>query len=183
MISDEFRCIFLHPIKCGGKSVEQAIWNVRPEPGSADHRTIIDLREELSEKVNGYFKFMFCRNPWERLVSIYFGRQQILGLNLPPFEQFVHEADPETKPTKSQINWITDLNGSLCIDFVGRFENYRAEWKKVCERIGIDRPLPWLNRSRHEHYSTYYTDKLKNIVQSKYPADIEQFGYTFSRDG
>ena len=178
MISNELKCIFLHPNKCGGKSVESALWNVEVKPGSADHRTIAMFREQYPDKVDEYFKFMFSRNPWDRLVSIYHGRKQILKVDMPSFEDFVRTADPLKSPTQAQYLWIQD-GDRYTVDFVGKLERYDEDWKKVCRILEIDVPLPHHNKSRHKPYWKLYTDELADIVAEKYKEDIEYFGYKF----
>jgi hypothetical protein len=174
MISDKLKIIFLHPNKCGRKSVEKALWETEPVPGSADHRTMqMHLLEDRGRALS-YFKFMFCRNPWDRLVSIYHGRKQILNIEMPSFEEFVLNADSSKSPYQSQVTWIkTDIG--MQIDFIGRFERYEEDWARL--NFGV--PLPHLNRSRHKHYSELYTPELVEIVSEKYSEDIEFFGYEF----
>ncbi|MCH2131817.1 MAG: sulfotransferase family protein [Pirellulaceae bacterium] len=179
MISNEHKCIFLHPNKCGGKSVEYLLWGVEPKSSSADHRFINEVYDEYGEEnVSGYYKFMFCRNPWERLVSIYHGRKQILKQKLPSFEKFVLKADPSRKPFRAQILWIK-YKDRYEVDFIGRFENYAQDWKKVCKVLGIEKELVKLNSSSYLPFKEYYNDRLKDFVAKQYKEDIDFFGYDF----
>jgi hypothetical protein len=179
LISHESRYLFLHPNKCGGKSVEKAIWSVEPRPGSSDHRTLEDYINIYGQKVCDYYTFMFCRNPWDRLVSIYHGRKQILKVDMPTFEKFVREVDPGATPAKSQVSWLK-VNGKIMApDFLGRMERYGDDWLTLSSNIGINTTLPHLNRSAHKSYEKYYTKELANIVFNKYSEDIKYFGYTF----
>jgi len=178
MISDELKCIFLHPNKCGGKSIESALWDVTPIPGSADHRTIVEYESLYPDKTRDYFKFMFCRNPWDRLVSIYHGRKQILKVQMPSFNSFVRNFEPNESPTQSQVLWIKS-GSKYNIDFVGRFENYENDWIHICKELGIKKVLPHKNKSKHIHYSELYDKKLEEVVRIKYKDDIEYFEYDF----
>jgi hypothetical protein len=180
MISHDLKCIFFHPNKCGGKSIENAIWGVRPTPGSADHKNAEEYIKEVGKDiVDKYYTFMFCRNPWDRLVSIYFGRKQILKVNMPSFEEFIKLSDPNVKPTKSQLSWIKNDAGVLKLNFLGRFENYKNDWKTLCNNLDIDIELPHLNKSSHRQYQDYYSRELRDIVYFKYKDDIEFFNYRF----
>ena len=131
------------------------------------------------------FKFSFIRNPWDRLVSVY--HHTIKHHNL-PFDKYCHNLYknglPEKKVrmeyTSQQVNW---LDGP--VDFIGRYENMKEDWKKLCVTIyGKEKPLEkFLTHKGPKYekkpYKTYYTDKLKNVVAELYSDDIEQFGYKF----
>ena len=90
----------------GGQKHRKSALGVEPVPGSADHRTMQMHLHENKERALTYFKFMFCRNPWDRLVSIYHGRQQILGYKMPTFENFIRNIDPNKPPGQLQTTWI-----------------------------------------------------------------------------
>lgn len=179
MISHKSKYLFLHPNKCGGKSIERAIWSVEPRPGSSDHRTLEDYINIYGHEVYSYYKFIFCRNPWDRLVSIYHGRKQILKVDMPTFERFVREADPSASPTKSQVSWLKVKGEIIAPDFLGRMERYSDDWSILSSNIEVNTTLPHLNRSAHKSYEKYYTKELANIVYNKYSEDIKYFGYTF----
>ena len=68
MINHEFQFIFTKIGKTASSSVEHALTDL---PGSEDfgHWHILD---SISNRTQGYFKFAFLRNPWDRCVSRYF---------------------------------------------------------------------------------------------------------------
>jgi hypothetical protein len=179
MIIDKYKTIFLHPNKCAGKSVEWILGGKKPEPGSSDHLILKGYRARYGDKVDRYFKFMFCRNPWDRMVSIYFGRTQLYGIKEPPFKEFVKLAKPNKNPTQKQINWIKDVDGKINVDYVGRFEHINEHWDIIRKRLGVTDDLPHANKSKHKPYWHYYDDKTKDIVAEKYAEDINYFKYKF----
>lgn len=170
MISHELRCIFLHPNKCGGKSIEKAIWNVTPKIGSADHRTPSQFIQEYGQEVwDSYFKFGFCRNPWDRMVSVYHGRKQILKKDIrEPFHEWVF-----VNTVRPQSLWLRE------VDFVGRFERFEEDFEKVKERLNIDVKLPHENASKRKHYTEYYDEPSIEIVRSRFREDIERYEYEY----
>lgn len=178
MISHKHRCVFVHIPKTGGMSIENAFlksldlkfykgqspslllsYNKNPSvgPPSLAHLSAKDyvrhsyLSQELFES---YFKFAFVRNPWERMVSIYkyFGYHRILK-----FERFLEVQFPVLKKkrnyfVKPQVEYIFDENGKQLIDFIGRFEQLRADFKEVQESLKHPvSELSHINRAPQAH--------------------------------
>jgi hypothetical protein len=90
----------------------------------------------------------------------------------------------------SQLSWITDKNGKLAVDFIGRFENLNEDFRTILTRINKMHPLPeercacWTlshsNKSnRGHHYSFYYNDETVERVREHCREDIEEFGYEY----
>ncbi len=193
MICHKLRCIFIHINRNGGKSIERAIWNIESTSASSDHTMIRGWEERLHRDIfDSYFKFTFSRNPWDRIVSLYHYYKQTKRsykdkkyLNpesiMDSFENFVDFLNSEhgkiVAPT--QISWIEDSNDKPRIDFVGRFENFEDDWNKICKRLGIERKLPHLNKSEHDHYRIYYSKELIEKVGELYKEDIKFFNYNF----
>ena len=124
--------------------------------------------------IETYFKFAFVRNPWSRMVSFYEFRLR-QGKSNSSFDTFLN-----THPHCPQFDWVS-LNGVISLDFVGKFENLISDFKHICEKLSIPNPtLPHKNKSSYQHYSTYYTEDLKNIVHDHYTDDINAFNYVFN---
>lgn len=128
---------------------------------------------------NSYFKFAFDRNPWDRQVSIYHHRFRRAKLP-PPFPKFMAGG----KGARVNNFEIYSLDGDICVDFLGRYENLSADLQVVLERIGIKANLQ-LPRAKGEArkskipYQDYYDERSKNIVADWYRREIGHFGYEF----
>ena len=173
MICHPYRSVFIHIPKTGGISVEHVFlrlvgltWDTRAplllrgndDPAKGPPRLAhLKATEYVScgyltrEQFDGYFKFSFVRNPWDRMVSEYKYRGHPMRMT---FKTWLFEHLPAPSFTDAychlvpQHEFIYDGEGRLLADFVGRYESFQAGFDVVCDRLGIPRtPLPHENRS------------------------------------
>lgn len=188
--------IFLHVPKTGGKTV-RTLFDIRryydPKPHvipSPQHLTCDLLRDRLGdEKYESYYKFAFVRNPWSRLVSDYFWRQQLpKKRNVPPFDEFVdhvqrvvasgrfyeHEFDDHFIP---QVQYTSD------VDDVFRFEDFSGSIQKLASKLGLKiGPVAEKQPKPYDKYWQYYDKRSRSVVAETYKEDIEAFGYEFEEE-
>lgn len=156
------------------------------------HAKARDMQKELSEEVyNNFYKFSFVRNPWDWQVSYYHFilkekdhvRHELVK-SLDGFEEYLEWVISTKNPfpkgaTKLQKDLITDLEGKIIVDFVGRYETLEADFDLVCQRLNIKASLPCLNKSKHRDYREYYNNRTRKLVEKHFQDDIALFGYTF----
>tara|TARA_Y100000310_G_C20633704_1_gene790045 strand:+ start:113 stop:814 length:702 start_codon:yes stop_codon:yes gene_type:complete len=232
MISEKYKFIFIHVYKTGGVSIQSSILNTlksnvfnnetvsdlselgckiktlsgrgredRSHITASTYRHLL-LKENRLDVWNNYFKFAFIRNPWDRLVSLYFH-------NMKNNEVFRKKYDSDVFVQKSfnkfllkytsnkkisnkilikgfnyglltNIDWISNSSREPIIDFVGRFENLQEDFDVICKKTGMPKQkLPHENKTNHKHYTEYYNEETKGLVAQKYAKDIEYFGYEF----
>ena len=79
-----------------------------------------------------------------------------------------------------QLDLLTDRDGEVCLDFVGRFENLADDFAEACRRIGVEvEPLQHLNPSQRSDYRGYFSADTAELVARHWAAEIEAFGYRF----
>jgi hypothetical protein len=200
MIGSNPAWIFVHIQKTGGNAVRSVL---RAELDDAHkHYLARELRQVYGEATwASCFKFAFVRNPWDRLVSWWSmiddahersgsPRNSFFGYvqqNARSFEEFlsrctdeVLDADGRKQIFRNQIDYLVDENGTVIVDFVGRFERLQESFDEVTARLGLKRiELPRLNVSRHSNYTDYYTTAMAEEVGRRYARDIDVFGYRF----
>jgi hypothetical protein len=196
IVSHRLRCIFVHVQKTAGTSIENVLRHHDADAGSnlhagRRHLHAREIRELVPRDVwDGYFKFAFVRNPFERLVSWYFMCVQVpvpngfcryVRDNFPTFESFVTGATSGMgeKTTRNQADYVNDADGAQIVDFVGRYESLTDDFAKVARRLGVAAALPRSNPSTHGDYRDYYTDAMRDIVAARYARDLDCFGYRF----
>ena len=107
--------------------------------------------------------------------------------NSTTFEEFlfnctdiIEDVDGKRSTMFNQLDYITDENGEIIVDFVGKYENLSCDISTVLKALRLEnRPLPHVNKSQHKHYSEYYTEETKDLVAERYSRDINLFGYKF----
>ena len=150
-----------------------------------DHITASEMIDALGKELfDSFFSFAFVRNPWDWQVSLYKFMlkdtdhyQHELVKNLGSFEEYIKwRCENEVRYQK---DFIYSEKNELLIDFVGKFENIDADFKKICSHIRVTATLPKLNVSNTEPYQQFYTDKTRDLVRRIYKPDIELFEYDF----
>jgi hypothetical protein len=158
------------------------------------HAKVILAKEMLPREVfDELFKFAFVRNPWDLQVSSFHHirreRPQYLGghddfegflrWKLEPQRPYQYHLDTSITP---QSDYLIDLHGQVCVDFIGRYERLHDDFADICARIGI-RPtaLPHRRRAtdRGRDYRGYYNDETAELVARHFARDIELLGYAF----
>jgi len=204
LINHRHKFIFVHINKCAGQSVRRAL-----PRGTRGHNTIqhyLALVEKERRDPSEYFKFTIVRNPWDKVVSFYhYHKKRKWELfpwtldNEPDFNTFIQrlfvddggalavdvfrgrsgESTHHLRLSNS-LDWISDEDGNVLVDFIGRVENLQLDFNEICDRIGIKRrQLSHVNRSPHKPYHEYYNDISKDIVAERFQKDIDFFDYRF----
>ena len=210
MLSLKHNFLFIHIPKTGGNSIQKILEQFSEDKivklyGFQDgekrfsiknpvfpyhkHSTLREYKKLLpNEKYTPLLKFTVVRNPWERMVSLYFsphaGRTKF---NLKVFETVIQKAQTLEHFVDSR-SWVEKIMGknilkSSEINRFIRFENLEQEFKVLCSELGLGNlPLAKLNASNKKDYQEYYTHHLKKIVANKFKNEIEFFKYRFEGD-
>ena len=77
-----------------------------------------------------------------------------------------------------QYKFVCDKDGKILSDFIGRFENLDNDFQEICERLGVNKELPLMNKGkRKSDWEHYYSPQTKEMVYEYYKKDFEIFGY------
>jgi hypothetical protein len=198
--------IFICVAKVASSSINIALnHKVHPEP-KFHHMSISNLTNFYPElDLSKYYKFAFVRNPWDRFLSLYNdmyhkrgGKNEIMnysGLrNLHKtifwrtnnFKEFCLEFlnSPWTKEPhfKSQFDYLS-INGSIEVDFIGRFENLQEDWFQITKNLGFTENCHLVHATKSlvnsGNYRDHYDSQTKKTVEIFYEKDIEEWNYEF----
>ena len=192
MIHHQNKFIFVHIPKCGGHSIETVFgaWTA----GKHEHYWVNQHRQHWKlpdilgkfPTCQEYFKFIFVRNPFSRLVSeySYIKKQSKHDISDMTFKDFCLDLDKNLSKYCFDYHELTlmDYMADASFNYIGKFENLQKDFDTVCDKIGIPRQqLPHKNKSKHKHYTEYYDEETKQIVASYYAEDIKRFDYKFEQ--
>lgn len=132
-----------------------------------------------------YLKSAFVRNPFDRFVSYRaFMARDTNYMEVAPV-QFMKHVINVVKPVnevlyRPQHTFLTDADGLLIMDYIGRNETMQASCDEICRRLGMPTTqLERANSSKHKPWQEYYDRELIGRVSDLYEKDLEMFGYRF----
>ena len=170
----------------GAEFVEgQRFWN---------HMSASSLKNELPRGIfDDYFKFTTVRNPFDRMVSAFWFRLRatqsfLQKLQANPFVATKEAFKSWAIKERPRDRHVYVINGQVVADDLIRYEALEADVGRVCDIIGSHPPgeLPKLKggyRIKPEHYSHYYDQECREIVEEEFEFELKTFGYSFEAEG
>jgi hypothetical protein len=149
-----------------------------------------DIRARARATFESFFKFSSVRNPWARAVSLYYRSEGVKVSEKMSFAEFcehhVYASDTCLNPTlhRNQIDWITDEEGRIAVDYVYKIEEFAQKIDEIRDRSGGRLRLAALQsnvnaRSRSGGYRDLYDDHTRGLIARHFERDIDSFGYVF----
>lgn len=214
-ISHKYKFIFFANPKTGSSSVRQFLnpyTDVQPvlnylkrtsENPFYPHITPQETRalfKDFDWDFNSYNKFVFVRNPWARLVSLY---EHVMRnpKNKMDFTPWLYSISPNDKGgggdewqrwrkygAYSIEHYIKDDQGNILVDKVIRLEDIQKELRPFLKAMG----LPNVKGAKIKHnnkrkkstsYMKYYNEETQEYVNKLYRYDIVNYGYSFRSKG
>jgi len=129
---------------------------------------------------NSYYKFCFERNPWDRVISLYYWRCKTEPR--PSIAQFIDSG--ALKRLKRKGLELYSIDGQIAVDKVCRFENIAAELETIRTQLGIKEKLELPHaKSRFRKDKRSYRDILdeeqKTRIADMFSDEIKLMGYEF----
>ena len=188
IINNVHKFVFVAVAKTACTSIHRR-FNIHQDPvPSIYHMHLKDIIEK-NPLVKNYYKFGFVRNPYERLLSAYSNfryspehynwaypiykydtfRDFVLDIEQSECLGFIH--------LSPQFDFLS-LDNKIGVDFVGRYENLKQDFRKIEKELGLKHvELPLVRTSKHPDYKMVYDYDMKKKVQKIYQKDFEVFGY------
>jgi len=199
------KLIFVHIPKTGGQSIYHALGGdlYNPNPNKKilwgpdgdfeySHFTALEIKGAIStKKFKEYYMFTMVRNPFDRLVSLYFHKKlgrdtrfvSAEGLSFHQFVENLYEKFhliPQTRQldmahVRPQHEYVYDKNDKMLVDHIFKYENYDEIQAFITTYGGSE--LPKINTTQHLNYRAYYTKEAHAMVSEMYAKDFKRFGY------
>lgn len=210
------KILFVHIPKTGGTSIEQFFdlchaenfwfdrWDRDREAFLEKHRTKcslpklvyepqhypVEVLKELIRGYNDYFKFTFVRNPYTKLLSEYFWRENKQYLSPHDFDPVHFDfwcelmlSDLKDSHKEPQVSFLDHT-----INFVGRFEQFEADFNNLLQVLaknstGVFRyqngNFPFVNSTglSKTEIIPRILEKTKQRIVRIYRQDFEKFNY------
>ncbi|HEY6206442.1 MAG TPA: sulfotransferase family 2 domain-containing protein [Chthoniobacterales bacterium] len=198
MISFQKRFLFVHIPKTGGNSIQSVLARysddeITRRPGQdgierfgvsnpkyklKKHSALAEYRAALGDKKFAQlYKFAAVRNPWDRLVSLYFTPIRQKQWDRKAFKKTITQALSAADHLRLDEH---DADPFANVNRIIQFEQLAEDFSAVCADLGIPaEPLPRYNKSERQHYSQYYDDELRALVAERFALEIARLGYTF----
>lgn len=195
MISNKYGFIFLHIPKCGGTSLQKVLHKYSEDDRFKYWHSPLSEYQKFYN-ISNYRIICSVRNPWSRIVSAFNYLQQggnrsnydlklsrDLNIKDNTFENFILNDleyainfEAPANHFKPMINYFKGFN----VHYIMKCESLQEHFNIVCKGIGLSSErLPHSNKSHHKHYTEYYNEQTKNIIEKKYSKDIKFFNYNF----
>lgn len=149
---------------------------------------------------NKLFTFSLVRNPWDKTLSFYlWGQKNGYFLDI-EFRDFILEIKKQIETGVSRFTWhgpyascsyyLFSQNGTLLVDFVGKYENRINDLERIRKEIN-QRKYPKsalltennfgnlkINTNESRTRNQYYDKELIQLVENLYSDDIGNFNYS-----
>jgi hypothetical protein len=141
---------------------------------------------EYYPDTNDYFKIVFVRNPWDMCVSLYHHFRR--DWKLSGFGEFIEKFHDDRVPgIYKYTDYVFNEDGSLQVDFVGRYETLQESFDDACELIGL--PSREIEEHKHKSDREEYTaecyfsepwmiEAVRNYYGVKW---VEKLGYEYGK--
>lgn len=209
-ISHKYKFIFFANPKTGSESVRKLLdpysdirstvySHITKENPFYSHITPKEVRDifvAFGWDFDSYYRFVFVRNPWARLVSLYEMTFHNKRTN-PDFNEWIYQIQSYGKGgggkdferwrqygSYSIDNYVMDESRNILVNRIVKIENIDSDLVPILKEIGIPNidniTIPHINRGdRRSHYTSYYVSATLKRVEEMYQYEIKEFGYSF----
>lgn len=192
---------FVHIPRSAGTSIGHWLINNR---GNSSVKSWYN-HPKLSDMNPSGVSFTVIRNPWDRIVSLYYytkkvkvthgdiipfgisdnqAQQHINQINnikeWPDFNKWILNLESFKMPEIFWFNMLTPQSSwADNVDIILKYENLEQDFVKIQDLFGCHVNLPQENSTNRELYKYLYTSKSKDLIYKWFKDDIQHWEYEF----
>ena len=208
IISHKYKFIFIKTRKTAGTSIEIALGKIcgdddivtpitendtlqfqhisRNNRRFWNHIGATEIKQRIPKEAwDNYTKFTIERNPWDKVVSMYWWRRNTHKItdSFADYCMKICQIDKEAYKSPSDFELYT-IKEKLAVDYIIKIENLVDDFSNIISKLNlpISDDLPRAKsqyRKDKKHYSYYYNDKSRNIIKEKFNREISLLDYSF----
>jgi len=156
-------------------------YRIPGRPRYYNHMSACEVIELSGEDVwNEYFKFCIERNPWDRVISLYYFNHK--KEPRPSISEFIRSG--ELQILKKRGIALYTLGGEICVDRIIDYAHLEQELDEIRRELKIPEPLK-LPRAKGQfrtsrcHYSEYFDSDERALVEQLFAKEIALMGFKF----
>ena len=156
------------------------LFNKRKRRLFYNHICASKVKGLIGEEVwNGYYKFCFERNPWDRVISLYYHQTKEPR---PSISEVIQSGRLSVLKKRGFEVYIID--GKLAVDRVYLYEDLNNEIQRISKRFGFPHQpnLPQAKanyRIDKRHYREILSEEESLEISNIFAQEIELFGYEY----
>lgn len=187
VVSRKNKTLYLHIAKTGGSSITDMLRAYRLDDKILTNKNLNFEKKkrvfiEIVENWNQYYKFTFVRNKYDLLVSHWYYDNAKLNVSFKDFIRKIVVPNKDIYDYWIDQYYLTTIDGVPIFDFVGHNENFIDDLKIPFSKIGVKKynPKKRVNSGKYDrsvHYSSYYDEETKKLVDEKFKKEIEHFDF------
>lgn len=201
VVNKDSKLVFLGIPKGANSSIKVAMFHLDCGDDQSVHKVMSQFtyNQYLNRDDKDLYCFSVVRNPFDRLVSCYYDKVQMLGTGknnvlyhylfgylrgVSDFASFIRKVSalPDfimNRHFAPQYYMLYYRSGKCKADFIGKYENLEEDLRPIMEKYNFA-PLPHYNSSnkgKKRDWRDSYTLETAEIVHRKFKKDFEAFGY------
>ena len=147
-----------------------------------NHMPSHEVRGLIGERTwNDYYKFCFERNPFDRVISLYFWCHK--SEPRPTLAEFLDGPEIHLL-TQRGIDVYTDSTGNVCVNRVGRYESLGEDLEEIRQAIGLPESLHLpmakaAHRTDRRHYSELIDAHCRRKIEALFSRELSLWDYQF----
>lgn len=147
-----------------------------------NHMAAAEIRTLIGDEIwNSYYKFCFERNPFDRVISLYFWCHK--SEPRPTLAEFLEGPEIHLL-TQRGLDLYSDSAGHVCVNRVGRYERLNEDLEEIRLAVGLPESLHLpmakaAHRKDRRHYSELLDSHCRRKIETLFSRELSLWDYQF----